>query len=257
MVLRRILLSKPVIAALGIIVVVAAVVVFLLPTVLRKPLSTQVVATLQDGSQKVIYDDAASPLALIQIGGVTVNGLNYKTTFTGTSPNYATYKVVGLPSGSPNCSGNQPPNGVSCESFYAFVMLAPGQSITCQVNLLAYSVKVSFVPATFTNTLNSGQSYSLGSLAYGNADGTELRLASTDMLNWINAAGCSIPGTYTLIFRIQMMIQAIGTGALPTARYGEWVNTTASAILGSLNISGSTTATPYVVDPFFARLEAP
>lgn len=228
-------LRPKILAILAVVVVIAVVAVVFLPSVLTKNLSTQVIVTLPDGSQKTIFSDSAWPFTIVQYNGVTISAISWRTAITATSLDYKQYKILGLPSGEGALCGT----AATCSSW-SQLTIVPSGTTTCTATIPGYFFPV---PATFTNVLNVGTAYDLGILAYGNADGTVIKFTASALISTIQNVGCPIIGYYTLAYHVQIIIAAIGQGSVPRATYAETVSTSVTLASGTISLTGTTTAT--------------
>lgn len=217
---RRIL-----IAVIALIIVVALVAVFVLPSVLpRGGLSTAVVITDPSGKQTTIYQDSVPFASVVNAAGVSLNLIAWYTTFTASSTNYQQYTILS-------------------NSTYKFGLFV-GSQPTPQALLSGASTQCSFFSVNLVTwpSLNVGTKYNLGDRNGASPAGSAvISTSASGIINWI--AACPTTGaSFWLKYQVTLTVQAQGIGVLPYATYSESVYTPISISAGSITLTGSSSA---------------
>lgn len=229
---------KALLALATVVVAIIVIVAIVLPALPKASvLQTTIVAVDTNGVQHPLV--SLNQAAIVSVNGLQVSSILITTSFTASSPNYKTYTVI--PGAVPVTWGQTSAQIASAGTSWAVVLFyAQSASLIFACGFISFAQAV---PAS--QTFNTGTTYYVGNSAnlIGTTNQPTATVTSSSILGWVNTNGCPGTGYFTLSYGVQVNIQAIGTGAVPSATYAALYSVGVTVGVGTISIAGSTTGT--------------
>ena len=212
---RRILKIGAVLA----VVVIAAI--FLLPA-FQAPAQgfrTTVIAVGNDGVERVVFSEEPDLLAsVVRLQGVAVDTIKWTSTFLAQSPDYTNYTITT----GQYTLGLKNPDGTACGPLGGKLKGA------------------SFSPL---REFQVGIWYSVGVDIIGTGGGETTLVTAAKIVLQVANNGCPTTGTFTLVYTIQIQVEAVGVGAVPTDTVVKTYVTPISLVAGTITLTEDTVVT--------------
>ncbi len=233
-------------AVVGVIVVALVVVfAFILPAVSGSFLTTTITVLDENGQPHEIFaSNALGGGSIVQANGITISQVLISTSFTATSSSYTTYTVtpgaVPVTYLTPSQSSSYGKITSAGTSWAVLLTVNMGGGLIAVCNFLTFAQAV----ASGT-TFNVGNTYYLGNggAVISSSSQPSAAVSATTLIAWSSMNGCTGSGAFTLVYGVQVAIQAVGQGQTPSASYAALYYVPLSVAVGTISLSGTTTGT--------------